>query len=224
MTEYISQETRWFLKINEIGPIVTWFESLSNPQHLGDNDSYPRQDYYLNMPGVGNLGIKLREPKKDAVTGKMKALLEVKQMISEKELLELTNKHVKGYAAKWQKLSYEFIEGGNDFLSLNRQLSPSDNHWIRVDKDRMLAMYDAEKKSIAAGKAIPGEGCGIELTRIKVNGPVYYSFGLEAFSRSGKKLERNFTECCDFTFTQIRVLGLTPETSLSYPEFLAGII
>ena len=85
MTETISKECRWFLTSEKIQPIKVWFESLNNPQRLGNKDIYPRQDYYLVMPGVKNLGIKIREPKKDAATGKMKTSLEVKRLISENE-------------------------------------------------------------------------------------------------------------------------------------------
>ena len=79
-------------------------------------------------------------------------------------------------------------------------------------------------KSIAEGNAFPDEACGIELTRIKINNSVYYSFGLEAVSKSGQKLDENFSGCCNFIFDQISVTGLTLESSLSYPEFLAAMI
>ncbi|HZI54382.1 MAG TPA: hypothetical protein VFD56_11785, partial [Chitinophagaceae bacterium] len=62
------------------------------------------------------------------------------------------------------------------------------------------------------------------LTRIKINDSVYYSFGLEAASKSGQKLDENFSGCCNFIFDQISVTGLTLESSLSYPEFLAAMI
>lgn len=220
MTETISKECRWFLTSEKIQPIKGWFERLHQPQRLRDKDIYPRQDYYLVMPGVKNLGIKIREPKKETSTGKMKTALEVKRQISENEQIEMGNNN-NAYTNKWQKLSYELTEDGTDLISINSLLPAPGSSWLRVDKDRILAKYDAETKSIVEGDASPDEACGIELTRIKINNSIYYSFGLEAFSKSGQKLDENFTGCCNFIFDQISVTGLTLESSLSYPEFLA---
>jgi len=222
MTETISKECRWFLTSEKIQPIKVWFEGLHKPQCLGDKDIYPRQDYYLVMPGVKNLGIKIREPKKDAATGKMKTALEVKRQISENEQIEMGNNN-NAYTNNWQKLSYELTENGTDLISVNSLLPAPGSSWLRVDKDRILAKYDAETKSIAEGNSFPDEGCGIELTRIKINNAAYYSFGLEAFSESGQMLDENFSGCCNFIFDQIPVTGLALESSLSYPEFLAMI-
>ena len=133
MTEIISKECRWFLTSEKIQPIKVWFESLDNPQRLGNTDIYPRQDYYLVMPRVKNLGIKIREPKKDAATGKMKTSLEVKRLISENEHMEMGNNN-NAYSNKWQKLSYELTEDGKDLLSINSLLPASGSNWLRVDK------------------------------------------------------------------------------------------
>jgi len=223
MSETISKETRWFLAKEKVQPIITWFEGLNKPQYLSDDAIYPRKDFYLVMPEVENLGIKIREPKKDAVSGKIKTALEVKRLISENEELELRNNN-KGYSNKWQKLSYELTEGGSDLLSVNSSLSSSGNNWLRVDKDRILAKYDAQHKTITEGNADLDESCGIELTKIKINNSVFYSFGLEAISKSGHKLDKNFSGCCSYIFDQINLTGLSPESSLSYPEFLAKMI
>src|SRR5688572_10836818 len=214
MTEMKSKEARWFLSNEKVQPIKDWFLSLAKPQKLGDDHIYPRQDYYLIMPGVQNLGIKIREPKKDEVTGKMKTSLEVKRLISENNPIELKN-HNRGYSNKWQKLSYELKEGGSDLLSINWSLPSSGNNWLRVDKDRILAKYDAEHKSITGVNTDLDEACGIELTKIKINNSVYYSLGLEAFSKSGDKLDENFDGCCSYIFARITLTGLTLESSLS---------
>ena len=223
MFETISRETRWFLPGNRVKPIVAWFGSLASPQHMDDNQDFPRQDYYLKMPGVENLGIKIREPKQDQATGKIKSLLEVKRMVSEKEQFEFAGSN-NGYTAKWQKLSYELTERGDDLVLINPLIPSSGNTWVRVDKDRILAKYDAKNKSIVDGSTDIGEACGIELAKIKVNNSVHYSFGLEAMSKSGKNLEKNFYDCCDLVFDQIGLTGLTLFTSLSYPEFLVKMI
>ena len=223
MIEIISKEARWFLSNEKVQPIKDWFHGLAKPQKLADDDIYPRQDYYLTMPGVENLGIKIREPKKDEGTGKMKTSLEVKRLISKNKPIELEN-HNRGYSNKWQKLSYELKEGGSDLLSINWSLPSSGNNWLRVDKDRILAKYDAEHKSITGDNTDLDEACGIELTKIKINNSVFYSFGLEAFSKSGDKLDENFDGCCSYIFARITLTGLTLESSLSYPAFLSTMI
>ena len=222
MIEVISRETRWFLPGDKILPIKAWFESLPGSARLGDSHSYPRQDYYLKMDGVEDIGIKIREPKKDGHSGKIKSVFEVKRLVSEKEPLKLASNN-NGYSGKWQKLSYE-LSGGNDLILINPTLPSSDNNWIRVDKDRILVKYDADNKLMVEGSTNITEGCGIELAKIKIGNSVHYSFGLEAFSESGKKLDKNFFDCCDHIFDQPGLPGLAIDYSFSYPEFLVKMI
>jgi hypothetical protein len=220
MTEVISRETRWFLPHDQVPPIIAWFDSLSGSPQLGDSNSFPRQDYYLKMQGADNIGIKIREPKIDKDSGKMRSLLEVKRLIAEKESVNFKNNN-HGYSGKWQKLSLRLTEDGNDLLLINPMITSSHDNWIRVDKDRILVKYDAKTKNIVEGNTDVGEGCGIELVKIKINNSVHYSFGLEAFSKSGMKLDENFYNCCDVVFDDVALSGLALDYSFSYPEFLA---
>ena len=223
MIVVISRETRWFLPGDKILAITAWFEGLPGSPRLEDSHSFPRQDYYLKMAGVEDIGIKIREPKKDGDSGKIKSLFELKRLISEKEPLKFANNN-NGYSGKWQKLSYELSGDGNDLILLNPTLPSSDNNWIRVDKDRILVKYDAVNKLIVEGSTNIREGCGIELAKIKIGNSVHYSFGLEAFSESGKKLDKNFYDCCDLIFDQTDLTGLALDYSFSYPEFLVKMI
>jgi len=223
MIEVISREVRWFLPGDKVQPIAAWFRGLPGSPQLGDSNSFPRQDYYLKMPGAENLGIKIREPKKDKDSGKIKSLLEVKRLIPEKERMQFQNDN-HGYSGKWQKLSYQLTETRDDLILINPGISSSDNNWIRVDKDRILVKYDAKNKLIVDGSIEVGEGCGIELVKIKLNNSVHYSFGLESFGKPGKNLDKNFYDCCDMVFDQVGVSGLATDYSFSYPEFLVKMI
>jgi len=223
MIEVISRETRWFLPNDKMLPVTAWFENLPGSRRLGNSPGFPRQDYYLKMPGVKNIGIKIREPKKDRDSGKIKSLFEVKRLISEKEPMKFANNN-NGHSGKWQKLSYELTDSGNDLMLINPTLSSSDKNWIRVDKDRILVKYDARNKLIVGESTNIREGCGIELVKIKIDNSVHYSFGLEAFSESGKKLDKNFFDCCDHIFEQPGLTGLALDYSFSYPEFLMKMI
>ena len=223
MIEVISRETRWFLPDDKMLPVTAWFESLPGSGRLEGSQSFPRQDYYLKMPGVEDIGIKIREPKKDGDSGKIKSLFELKRLISEKEPLKFANNN-NGYSGKWQKLSYELSGGSSDLILINPELLSSDNNWIRVDKDRILIKYDSANQLIVEGSTNIREGCGIELVKIKIDNSVHYSFGLEAFSESGKKLDNNFYDCCDLVFHQIGLTGLALDHSFSYPGFLVKMI
>ncbi len=193
---------------------------MRTPQKFGEDDFYSRQDYYLSIPGVKNLGIKIREPKIDIGSGKLRTLLEVKQQFYENELMELAYGN-KAYSNKWQKFSYEITDGEDNVLNVNFSFPASDKNWIKIDKERVIVRYDPDTKSIIEGNILLNEACGIELTKIKVSGKVYYSFGLEAFSKSGKKMDDNFKECCDRIFPLIGIKDFELKDSLSYPEFLS---
>ena len=223
MIEVISRETRWFLPGDRVPSIAAWFQGLPGSPRLGNSPKFPRQDYYLRMPGVENIGIKIRDPKKDKDSGRIKSLLEVKRLITEKEPVTFQNNN-HGYSGKWQKLSYELTETGNDLLLINSSIPSSDKSWVRADKDRVLVKYDAKNKLIVEGSSDIKEGCGIELTKIKINTSINFSFGLEAFSESGKKLDQNFYECSKLVFDQIGLTGLALDYSFSYPEFLVQMI
>jgi len=222
MEQLISKEIRWFLSTTGIKPIERWFENLSTPQKIADDNVYPRQDFYLNMPGVKNMGIKIREPKEDNHYGRWKTKFEVKRQIETNNKIEFNNQ-VKGYANKWQKLSYELTGAEENILSINFPMRTESKEWIRVDKNRIMVQYNAETRRIYQGDDLLNEACGIELTKIKIAGNVYYSFGLEAFSKSGNRLDDTFRECCDVVFSSINSEGLTPDHSFSYPEFLSSL-
>jgi len=223
MIEVISRETRWFLPGDKVPSIEAWFMGLPGSPRLGNSHKLPRQDYYLKMPGVETIGIKIREPKKDKDSGKIKSLLEVKRLITEKEPVTFQNNNY-GYSAQWQKLSYELTGAGNDLLLINSSIPSSDKNWVRADKDRILVKYDATNNLIVEGSSVIKEGCGVELTKININTSINFSFGLEAFSESGKKLDQNFYECSKLVFDQIGLTGLALEYSFSYPEFLVKMI
>jgi hypothetical protein len=220
MKRAVSNEIRWFtIPPGDQQKIERWFANLNPPRKIADNDVYSRQDYYLLLDGVENLGIKLREPKKVAETGKLKTALEIKRQISGSREWKLNSNT--GYANKWEKFSYDLAEGGDSLLWLNAALPASDTNWVKVDKERILAKYDADINSIVNENERPKEGCGVELTKIRISGKVYYSFGMEAFSESGKQIDTNFTKCAELIFNDLNLAGFKFEDSLSYPEFFA---
>lgn len=224
----VSTEIRWFFNDQKmISEIEAWFAGYGLQLTKG---KFERQDYYLKLPGVASLGLKIREPKKndrDIWQGK----LEAKVLVKELDMPLLTNGN-SGKANQWTKFSFNLanddstlVEIINSF-SAHNNISPLDpNHWIQMDKNRILVKYDFDKKTFAKddNETKIAEGCGIELTAVQLTGILYYSLGLEAFSNSGKQ-EENLFETIKYLFSELKVPGLSKENSLTYPEFLSSKI
>jgi len=219
-----STEARWFFHEREkVTAIEKWFAGF---QLKLNTVNFERRDYYLKLPGVTSLGLKIREPKPDA-NGKWQGKLEAKVLIKNIDIPKLKQGY-SGYANQWTKFSFSLPAGESTLVEILDDFSVAGNlqdgedrsQWIELKKNRVVVEYDVEKKECSVGvRAIP-EGCGIELTALQINGVLKYSFGLEAFSNSGKQ-EENFFETLNYVFNEIKVEGLSVENSLSYPQFLA---
>ena len=219
-----SAETRWFFDNRKSArPIENWFHHF----RLTLNDRlFDRHDYYLKLPGVINLGLKIREP--NLIKGKMKGKLEAKTLVKELPLVRLRGDNT-GKANQWSKFSFNLAEDDAALLSiLNNYPAAADatgklsrEHWIKLEKSRILVTYDPTTKQITDTK--PDEGCGIEFTAIRVDSTTHYSFGLEAFSSRGNQ-EPLLYEALSFVFDQIKINGLSAKNSLTYPEFILSKI
>ncbi|CAN5480895.1 hypothetical protein BH11BAC3_BH11BAC3_09060 [soil metagenome] len=225
----ISSEIRWFFTYEEeVGLIKNWMTSLLYNPHFPSNDKFDRQDYYLSLPGSDNLSVKLREPKIDKVTGKLSGKIEVKVFV--KNLGEyLAENGFPGLMNQWAKFSFDLLPGENNlanivnsFVEKENQLPGYKDYWLQVNKNRLLLMYDVQTKKIAVPGEFVNEGCGIELTIIKVNNQLFYSLGLEAFSGIGKDTA-NLLDGLHFISKNIKGLSLNNANPASYPEFLKKI-
>jgi hypothetical protein len=218
-----STEIRWFFQDRkEIAGIEKWFSDF----HLElDDGDFERQDYYLKMSSETKFGLKIREPKKE-ISGKWKGKLEAKILIKELAAIELENGN-SGRANQWTKFSFS-LQAGEETLEeimatyLHDNYSDNDDaHWIKMEKNRILLKYDIEQKKFIKGEVLINEGCGIELTAIRINDNLYYTFGLEAFSVTGRH-EQNFFETLHYVFSKLKVPFLSTSNSLTYPEFLSA--
>ena len=217
-----STEARWFFNDRrEIKQIEEWFAAQGLVLQDGE---FERQDYYMKLPGISNLGLKIREPRKtnEGWQGK----LEAKVLLREIDSPELDGANT-GKANQWTKFSFALPAGESTLTEIldgygvaNNPVNGLDfNHWTRVDKTRILLTYNLDKREIVQSGPLINEGCGIELTAIKLDNDVYYSFALESFSGTGKQ-EQNFIETIHFIFKQLKTSGLRKENSFTYPEFL----
>jgi hypothetical protein len=215
-----STETRWFLSEQSLETIEKWFNNKE--LFFKDKDLFPRQDYYLNLLHK-NLGIKIREPKKDE-NGALKTQLEIKVLSSDDGAIKFNNGNT-AYVNSWKKHSFSLVpdeKETNEIINLFQPEASDTSNWLKVDKDRLLVKFNAESEQLVFSDTMIDEGAGIELTKLKINGNVYYSLGVEAFSVSSKEHE-NFNSATSYLFNDLKISGLEKEDSLSYPEKLISL-
>jgi hypothetical protein len=174
-----------------------------------------------------NLGLKIREPKRDSA-GNLSGKLDAKVLINELPVLELKG-HNSGTANEWTKFSFNLEQNDRTLTEILQSFSQEGpgpivkghHFWVRLDKSRILLKYEPAQNKVFAVDMNIAEGCGIELTAIRINGARYYSFGLESFSESGQQ-RKNFYATLEFLFSEINITSLSIANSLSYPQFLAA--
>ncbi|RDC63834.1 hypothetical protein [Adhaeribacter pallidiroseus] len=210
-----SAEIRWFFKNRtETESIEHWF----NAHQQFFTDKWDRADIYLWQPGLSKIGVKIREGK-----------VEVKILLAERGVVPLMNAN-SGLANDWVKYSFGLLESDAENLNLLQQfseqpLNSNEQLWVRVDKERLLIKMginpDNSLKQVAAN-SWPEEGCGVELTRIRVHRQIFYTFGLEAFSKTQQE-HRNLELTLQHTLPALAVNNLHHQQSNSYPGFLQDL-
>lgn len=211
-----SAEMRWFFKNrSDIELIEAWF----NAHELFFADKWDRGDIYLWQPDLNKLSFKIREGK-----------VEAKILLADRGVLPLTFIN-SGIANDWVKYSFGLQESDEENQNLLQQFSEQQwdtnkQLWVRVDKERLLIKFsvDPEKNSLeqVPENTWPPEGCGVELTRIRINQQSYYTFGLEAFSKSRQE-PRNLEVTLQQIIPELKITNLHPNQSHSYPGFLAKL-
>ena len=102
-----STEIRWFFnERSDIIEIEKWFAGFNLKLNMGRFD---RQDYYLKLPGVKSLGLKIREASKDD-DGKWIGKLEAKVLVKELDMPSM-EKDISGNANQWIKFSFSLAAG-----------------------------------------------------------------------------------------------------------------
>lgn len=212
-----SAEVRWFFdSLSRAEGLENWFKA--NGLHFAGQ--WDRADIYLQQKDLMTHSVKIREGK-----------LEVKVMQEAGTVLTLANGNA-GVTNSWVKYSFELKESDTENQALLQAVSKSpekeeSNTWLRIDKERLLLKYAIDTanqsfKKIPAAEW-PDEGCGVELTKIKVNQQKeYYTFGFEAFSKSRQE-SRNLALIVTQLFHEVPISGLNTPLSQAYPAFLATI-
>ena len=225
-----STETRWFIDASQATSFEKWFNATPFNLKFPETDSFPRQDYYMNLPGISTLGLKIREPKIGKLSSKLESKIEAKVLVQDLGTKTFPNNN-SGKINRWTKFSFDLLPEEKTMMNIINALSGSTsihaldykNFWIRIDKNRLLLTYDNKKKEIVDNTIQKiDEGCGIELTKMKVRDHIYYSFALEAFSGSENDKD-NLFETLGYFFNQTMLSDLSATQSLSYPEFITRL-
>ncbi len=211
-----STETRWILSPIEMNIVEKWFSKYN--ESFKKNSLFERQDYYLKTDSK-ELGIKLREPKKDN-KGEIIAKLEIKTLTEDLGTQKFYNGNT-GNVNSWVKFSFDTNPQKNPLdIIVGNSSNLLSNEWILIEKDRLLVKYDVENNTIVSGKEMICTGSGIELTKYKLDDEVYFSLGIESFSDKKGNTEDTFYQTMDFLFADIKISGLEHLNSKSYPEIL----
>lgn len=211
-----SAEIRWFFEAkSEVVAIEKWF----NTQHQFFTGKWGRADIYLWQAGLRSHSVKIREGK-----------LEVKILQADRGAIAVgaTNS---GNSNDWVKYSFGLKETDEENQALLRQFSQSTTAakeilWLRVEKERLLIKFSLDPPennlTVIPEEAWPAEGCSVELTKIKINRREYYTFGLEAFSKTQHE-KQNLERVLNQIIPALNVTNLHHHLSHSYPSFLATL-
>jgi hypothetical protein len=157
----VTCEMRWLLEGRLPGKALRWFEN--DPQPTAPP---PREDRYLVLPGVTDMGIKRREGRIE-IKGRM-AVLGSHAIACE----------IEGGAERWCKWTYDAgsIAAGSCSWFDGRDA-------IVVGKSRMQKHFLLEPGGLAQASAkrdLARRGFSLELTRIRLAAGDYWSLGIEA--------------------------------------------
>ena len=192
-------EVRWFLEGTPPGTLVDWFADLgAQPRE--------RADRYLCLLETDALGVKLRGGA-DSLELKLR-----KQDHGEREFLD----GVAGRVEEWQKWSFGVTGNGPSAQGLGLSFDV----WLEVTKVRRLATYGPPGWKPAPAEQRRGDGCGIELTDLRVRGRDWFTLGFEAFGSEDAILESLGLAAGAF-FGEVELPhGLGAEASCGYPGWL----
>jgi hypothetical protein len=152
----ITCEMRWFLEGVPPAAVEEWFAA-------GRPRAEPwREDRYLILPGVADMGIKAREGR-----------LEIKGRTA------VLGTHaiapgIEGIAERWCKWS-------NDMAFAEHLCGPSNQQSIVVGKERVQRHFLLERWAQETAERAPDRrGFSLELTRIRLTKDAYWSLGIKA--------------------------------------------
>jgi hypothetical protein len=194
-------EMRWFLDGELPRETERWFADVPGPAAAPPW----REDRYLILPGVADMGIKQRESKLE-IKGRI-AVLGIHAVAAE----------IEGVAERWCKWSYDAASSiGERFRGWLRGPEA-----ILVGKGRAQRHFLLEPGGPAqptAKRDLTQRGFSLELTRIRLAAGDHWSLGIEAAPDDAAMLADLLSVLRDAL--QGFPLPLPPERSMAYPAWL----
>jgi hypothetical protein len=213
---FSTAEVRWFYAGDLPKEVRQQFGCAELHQDNGKPEK--RQDLYLILPDVENLGIKLRgkdEQHKDDAD-----VLEIKRRQNERKYVTFSMGTV-GYLEHWDKWTFR---GLSDPPLLSMILTAQDKAWIGIEKVRCQQLYaitpDRRVLAVPLHTSVPN-GCNVELTQLMLpQQQCWWTLGFEAFSDTNDALEDNAILVANDFFTRTQLGRLEEKVSFGYPQWL----
>ena len=205
----VSAEMRWFWPSSPPDGLEAWFGATEHHRYVPGGGTKVRTDLYLRDPGQEEVGIKRRD-------GEARA--EIKSLVARGAALSTAP--FSGPPEIWTKSSTDRLV-----------LEPA--QLVATAKLRSLRKLDTaspEPKEIALGaderpldpSERPERGCNVELTRVEIDGAVWWSLGFEAFGQL-ETVERDLAAACA-AFASRRPPPLAGGFFASYPCWLRRVL
>jgi hypothetical protein len=217
MQPILSAEVRWFCEGELPEEVLPSFWSGDLPTN--EKQGEPRIDFYLYLPGVDDIGIKLRGEinMPQEVTNEMK--LEVKSRQREAGVISFLN-GVSGHLEYWNKSEFSGESANPERFTTLRKESEA---WIGVSKERYLRKYEVEEgKGVqpVPANARYDNGCQVELTKLMTEHKLWWTFGFEAFGETEEALENNLKLSANDFFGKAGWEMFEEKDSYGYPRWL----
>jgi hypothetical protein len=209
-------EVRYFSNsMDDYDNVTKWFRSIDDNFEIEKRD-----DMYIYSPESLDLGIKVRQVRKDNVGISKGAKLEIKWRKSRDLRFSILDGRINGILEEWIKWgwnpdSYESNDKEVDFFS-DFPTGPV----ITIEKERSLRRYAFNNNLVISTKWIKDEEHGLssEITKLKSRNTNWWSIGFEGFGNKHNKEE--------FTYILEKTLGdfpirLEENSSYGYPEWIS---
>ena len=171
----LSAELRWFWR-NQCPDLFDWFVARADHGFAAGGGAKTRADDYLADAGQVELGIKIRG---DVGSNAAKpAGPEIKGLI-DAAYAQCDIRPFSGAIEFWSKWDSRVLE-----VPPSKRIRTLKTRWLRKFESatgRLVEIELDEKEDRRDRKDLPGAGCNVELTEVRIEGETWWTFGFESF-------------------------------------------
>jgi hypothetical protein len=225
MQPLLTMEVRWFYKDGLPKPTFDLHRFRKGDLSLDQTKAKIRTDFYLCLPGVESLGMKLRgeEDQSERATSRKEMNLEVKSRQREYGTTAFPTGQT-GRLEYWSKSVFSTESTNPQIFDL---LQAENNAWIVVTKERYLRLYEVVNGKEAHPFPLEKrctDGCRVELTKLTVHQQNWWTLGFEAFGATEEAMVNNLKLSAHVFFTQTGWEGFEEKDSSAYPKWLNSVM